>query len=251
MQGAYVGVRTVRTADKAKKQGAHGWDVFEAGFLGGLEAYGKTQLLQGWGQSITHRGGVVSGTASFAAHQYVNSEIREEVAAYAHRHGMSLSQLNLRLFGFSLLGNGITESRFTDKGWDTTKYGIRGYGNRGTLGLPFDVVDTVLAYQGLPTASSMHYLTSDARGKPLSGHSLGALDVANLTSLGFVQEAHLFALPFGKVGAGANVRIGSGDAINGFALGSLLNWHATLQSAPKGDDSKFWHGCRYYEYCGT
>lgn len=212
--------------------------------------YGLQGMYTGWEQTvIKYWGNIPLATAEFGANQYVNARIRQEVADYAEKHGMSASQFNLRLFGFSLLGN-ITPgigSRLTDEGWANTEWGIRGFGNRGIAGLPFDVVDTVLAYQGLPTASAAHYMISSARGMPLTGHSLGALDVANLSSFGFVTNGQVFAIPFGKVAAGGvTTVIGDGDIINGFSLGKMFNWNADVQSVPLITG----HPCSNYVGCG-
>jgi hypothetical protein len=144
-------------------------------------------------------------------------------------------------------------SRLEQGTWGNTEWGIRGFGNRGELfgikgipGLPFDVVDTVLAYQGLPTASAVHYMFSGARGAPLTGHSLGALDVANLSGFGLAgTNSHVYALPFGKVASGAVATIGSGDIINGFGLGSLFNPDAAVV-----DTGFMGHACRRYSECG-
>lgn len=84
---------------------------------------------------------------------------------------------------------------------------------RSEFALPFDIADTVLALQGLPNASVAGYFFSPAFGQPLSGHSLGSLDVANLQTWGFVPEARYFAVPFGKVVSGGPVTIGGSDPL--------------------------------------
>jgi RHS repeat-associated protein len=211
-------------------------------------ATGLANPFGGLHQSIASNG-PFWGTAMFAGNQALNGAIRNEIGEYAARHGYSLGDFNLRLFGLSLLGN-ITPgigSRFKDSGWANTDWGIRGFNSRGIAGIPFDVVDTALAYQGLPTASSVHYMFSAARGQPLTSHSLGALDVSNLTSLGLAPRSSVYALPFGRMASGVGVTIGDGDLITGFSLGRALNWNADIQSVP----FIIGHPCSYYVGCGT
>jgi hypothetical protein len=252
--------------------GAYGWGEFGAGVSGGFIAGGiESGNLQGaayggvtgglfagvtgatpfdgFGSALSPSGYPTAlGTAKFIGHQALNGVIRDEVGAYAASRGYSLTDFNLRLFGLSALGNGLFGSRLTNEpgAWKSTEWGIRGWDTRGPLAYPFDAVDTILAYQGLPTATSIHYLFSNAYGQPLSGHSLGALDVANLSGLGLVSRAQYFALPFGKVATGGDIHLGSSDLISGtifgFPLGAILNPDAVVDGST--------HPCANYPGCG-
>jgi hypothetical protein len=217
--------------------GAYGWGPMGAGFSGGFiaggiesgnlkgAAYGSVTggvfggitgvtPMEGFGSALGSSGYPTTfGVAKYTGHHIVNSLIRNEVGEFAHRHGYSLTEFNLGLFGFSAMGNKIFTSRLADEGWKSTKWGFRGWGMRGELAIPFDIVDTVLALQGLPNASVIDYFSSGARDQPLSGHSLGSFDAANLAGWGFVREAHYFAVPFGKVVLGGPITIGGGDPL--------------------------------------
>jgi hypothetical protein len=102
----------------------------------------------------------------------------------------------------------------------------------------------VLAYQGLPTATTIDYLLSDAYGSALTGHSLGGLDVANLAGWG-LASGHVYALPFGMTAGGVDVTLGVGDAINGFGYGWFLNPGANVV-----DTGFLGHACASYTGCG-
>ena len=120
--------------------------------------------------------------------------------------------------------------------------------NRGLIGLPFDVADTLLAYQGLPTATAYKYMASDWVGSEFTGHSLGSADAANLRSWGMTGDTYGFALPFGNIApAGMSVAIGDGDIINGFSLGKIFNWGADVREVPFITG----HPCSNYVGCGS
>jgi len=164
--------------------------------------------------------------------------------------GLNGDQLNWILMAGSIAGNDLTNTRYqttTDKtpdgnpAFDTTNYtGIVGFNNRGITGLPFDVIDTTLEYQGLPDASvaSAAY-NKDAAGinqprvQYITAHSLGTMTASYLLWNGLAQEGNLASVPFGFV-APTNTKIflGDGDAVNGFYGGKLFNWNATFVPIP-------------------
>jgi len=97
----------------------------------------------------------------------------------------------------------------------------------------FDVVDTLLQYQGLPDATGLKIMWN--AWKPTFGHSLGALRFSNIVGFGAVDGGAAYAEPFGMVApSGVNVFIGTGDPITGFSLGKILNWGAQVVRVPFG-----------------
>jgi hypothetical protein len=83
----------------------------------------------------------------------------------------------------------------------------------------------------------------------MTGHSLGALDVSNLSAFGLVGSgSHVYALPFGKIASGVGVSIGAGDPVNGFGFGKFLNWDANV--TPEFFTGFFGHSCQLYAGCG-
>ncbi len=209
---------------------------FFGGVTGGVTGYYAPSAL---GNNLGGSNGIALGSAKFAGHHIINAEIRNEVGQYAARQGYSLTEFNLGLFGFSVLGNVTVGSRFqapTDKGnyFTTSAFGVSGFFTRGggsiagnIAGLPFDVADTVLALQGIPTASAIDaFRGASAYGLPLTGHSLGALDVANLGGLGLLShtgQSYAAGVPFGKVVVGAQPVIGVLDPITGYGASGILN----------------------------
>ncbi len=166
--------------------------------------------------------------------RYVQRKVSAALERFAEKHGMSLYEFNAWLFVISEAGNGIVGSRY-----NAEQALMQGGNTRGILGLPFDVVDTVLAYQGLPTASSLQYMLSSERGMPLSGHSLGAIDVTNLYAAGITGAAAAYALPFGVVATmpGNYIIIGDGDIVNGFRGGLFEQSQACIsRTSSKGDE---------------
>lgn len=250
--GAIAGARAFYESNKVYNAGGSTGDILKTGAASGVGTYAALEGIGGmydsWINGIVQTQSVTLATAKVAGQQYVNAQFREAVGNYAAQQGYSLTEFNLGLFGFSALGNVMpgVGSRLDQGTWGNTEWGIRGFMHRGLQGLPFDVVDTILAYQGLPTATAVQYIFSAQRSMPLTGHSLGALDVANLSSFGLAgTSSRVYALPFGKVVSGASVTIGSGDAINGFGLGALLN-----PNAVPVDTGFLGHACGLYPGCG-
>lgn len=153
----------------------------------------------------------------------------------AEKLGFDPMFLQVGLFVLSGAGNGLAGSRFRSDGSEfdghlrnPTDPGIVGINNRGLVGIPFDVIDIVLAYQGLSTASSVHFETwavdNGLVGTGAWGHSLGSIDVANLGFANVVTNPDLIALPLGVIApATATVRIGQQDIVTGFVTSGLLN----------------------------
>ncbi|MFC3607493.1 hypothetical protein, partial [Stutzerimonas tarimensis] len=146
-------------------------------------------------------------------------------------------ELNWLLMAGSIAGNKWESvgSRFVreDESFSKTKNdGVRGGGNRGNImiGLPFDVMDIALGYQGLPDASVRDYLSALGTENALStGHSLGTLTNIYLGSNGLTDQVYLYSIPFGAVAPpNAGVMIGSWDLVNGGWAGKLLNWDAEV-----------------------
>jgi len=99
------------------------------------------------------------------------------------------------------------------------------------------VIDVVLGYAGLLTASDYHFLREGNLNQKLYGHSLGTLGVSNLVSGGYLDAglAHLDSLPFGNVApAGVAVHLGNKDFVNGLWFGLLFNPSANLVSLSWG-----------------
>jgi hypothetical protein len=165
---------------------------------------------------------------SEALHHYSNHIVRQEIARFAEKNGMSIEQFNVALLALSFAGNYLVGDRKTvGNNFGTTENipGIRGYGNRGMIGLFFDTVDVVLTYQGIPSATGLTAWINGDLNTGQIGHSLGASEVATLEGLGWIQgDSTVYALPFGRAAPGGmKVFLGDGDAINGFSLGKFLN----------------------------
>ena len=165
--------------------------------------------------------------------------IEEKVASAL---GLNGDQLNWLLMASSIAGNQLPEvgSRYRtdEEGFDqTNSTGIVGVLNRQNkiLGAPFDAIDIVLGYQGLPDASVADTLynkdTNGVNQSPapkLTCHSLGTITCSYL-GWNDSQQVTLASVPFGVTAPpGATVFLGTGDAVNGFSAGQAINWGATV-----------------------
>ncbi|HEV2539772.1 MAG TPA: filamentous hemagglutinin N-terminal domain-containing protein [Frateuria sp.] len=169
--------------------------------------------------------------------------------------GLNGAQLNWLLMAGSIIGNqlGDVGSRYRtptptaqkpdgEPSFDTTNNtGVVGILNRknALLGLPFDAIDILLGYQGLPDASGADALynvnsngVNQSPAPKLTCHSLGTITCSYLGWNG-TQNTTLASIPFGVVAPpDASVFIGNGDAVNGFYGGQLFNWNATVVTIP-------------------
>ncbi len=230
----------------ARASGASLSDSFRAGYQGAA-----------WGGALAFVGGEFLNAkyTSFgwqsAAHQFATSEIRYEVGRFAeNKLGMNGWTFDAALLATSFIGNKLVGDAYVEKDGEGNStvtdnsgaHGIAGFFGRiastgalfkgGGIGhllaeLPFDVGDTLLAYQGLPDATSLKIMWNG--WKPTFGHSLGALKYSNIVGFGAVDGGAAYAEPFGMIApSGVNVFIGDVDPITGFSLGKLLNWDAQV-----------------------
>lgn len=149
------------------------------------------------------------------AHDMVNRYFQREMSRFAAKNGMTMLQLDAELFAFSYIGDGLVGNRFEDAdhgfGGACGLTGIGGFfDNEGgiisddnvvlryPLDFIFDSTDTLLAWQGLPDASSIALMSSGYTGH-VYGESLGSLDVSNLQAYGVISSSTLYALPIGGV----------------------------------------------------
>ena len=198
--------------------------------------------------------GVTTGMQSlysYAAHEYVNSKVGEELARFANKNGMSLNEFNALLTLGSFAGNKVAGSRYRGDRNGTEL--IDGLGRRGGLGyesfglsefnplsLPFDAMDYLLGTQGLLTASAHEYAQSGNRSSPLVGYSLGAMDVGNLAARGYAKNVYAYSLPLLNAGVGSlGVMNGRYDPVNLGAVGWLFSPHATWSNATLRDHANY------------
>ncbi|MDO0945660.1 two-partner secretion domain-containing protein [Chromohalobacter israelensis] len=177
------------------------------------------QLSQG---ALLDAGKVVGGLVM----QKTWNRIAEKMAKGV---GLSEEELNWVLMASSIAGDqlpGIGNRYKSDDREFTLTYsnGARGFMDSGLPGVPFNVIDTALGYQGLPDTSVRAYLMNQGFEGKLTGHSLGTLTANYLAGNGLADHAELFSLPFGNIAApNARLTIGSGDLINGGYLGKVFN----------------------------
>ncbi|MFC0087315.1 hemagglutinin repeat-containing protein, partial [Dyella flava] len=188
--------------------------------------------------------GEVENIGEFALTYATTNAMGQVEAKLANKLGMNGDQLNWLLMAGSIVGNVATGTRYespstkSTKDFDQTSYtGVRGYLNRGPAGLPFDTIDLLLGFQGLPDASTASVLYNrDSIGinqpvaQNLTCHSLGTVTCSYLGRNGLVNgDIYLASVPFTVVAPpNANILLGNGDAVNGFSGGALFNWNATV-----------------------
>jgi RHS repeat-associated protein len=206
----------------------------------------------------------VAQLAQNAGHHYTNYVVRRQIGRIAEKNGISTATLNISLISLSFAGNQIVGNRIKPDGTESGLPEIHGVLSRmpdsgglinsadypalnNIVGLPFDVVDVVLGYQGLPTATWVDAYNEGYFGKSIAGHSLGSLDASNLSGIGLVKSARLFSLPFGNISpSSASLTIGSLDIMNGGFAGKLLNPFATVSTGRNGMVGHRW--CYYLDY---
>ena len=188
---------------------------------------------------------------TYAAHEYVNSKVSEELGRFAQKNGMTLNEFNALLTLGSFAGNKIAGSRYRGEREGTElidglgRRGGKGYESFGLsefnpLSLPFDAMDYLLGTQGLLTASAHEYAQKGNRSSPLVGYSLGAMDVGNLAARGYAKNAYAYSLPLLNVGVGSlGVMNGRYDPVNFFKVGWLFSPHATWSDATLIDHSNY------------
>ncbi len=207
--------------DSLKYGAAHGLRAYSilspvmGGYANAVSMYARTQSAA-WAAAS-----VASSIVDYRLNSYFSNKLAKEVA----RHGVSMTELNIGLLAISGMGNAMLGSRF-----NATEGHMGGFCTRAAYcgSFIFDVADVALAYQGLPNASSLHYMFT-SWGTPLTGHSLGALDASNLVASGAAPYAEVHSLPFGA-GATLNVDVTNKafDPVNGGFLGSIFNLHANV-----------------------
>ncbi|MBI3343703.1 MAG: hypothetical protein HY028_02340 [Gammaproteobacteria bacterium] len=169
-------------------------------------------------------------TVGNVAQTIVAQKIEEKIA---DKIGISPTLLNAGLTGLSIIGNEVAGSRYTDNFQGTGQPGFNGVGNRGPIGAPFDAVDIVLGYQGLPTASTGDYINGSSYATSPTGYSGGVFDANYLVSTGNAVGGNTFAPPFGTVApGGVNPTIGAYDLVNGGVLGVIPNPTAIINYKP-------------------
>ena len=193
-----------------------------------------------YGSFSKHGWNFKTGT-QFILHQSSNHAAQLGVNRLAKSMGLDSRQLNSAFTIVSFIGNEITDTRLhmnhvDDNGVVGNK--IEGMFTRKkhklAAGVSFDVVDVILGFQGLPTATCFEYLRDANHSLPLLAHSLGTLNANNLTGWHIPQNTvALYSLPIGNAGApGVSVNNGAKDFVNGFKLSKFLNpYQNTLKQA--------------------
>lgn len=241
-QGSWQSVATQATA------GGIAADLNGGKFGHGFWAAGFNAFQQGpnsgagYGQDLNSWGDYASSFGNYM----VSSYTRDEMARFARKNGMTLTELNILLTLNSFAGNYISGSRYDAKTNEMTGFTSR---EAGVWGVLWDVNDTLLGYQGYLDASGFDYINSANAGSHISYcHSLGTLTCNTLVTKGFAPSANLNSLLFGNVAYGANQRmtqLGKWDIVNGFIFGRMFNWGATSTNCRSIDDALCHGGSNY------
>jgi RHS repeat-associated protein len=174
-------------------------------------------------------GATLANIASTLAHHVEEYYARRELGRLLRRTGLTLAEVDAALEALSILGEELPNAH-DSKGRlrDMLDGGVRidGVGNRHWYGIPFDVADIALGYQGLPTGASWRYMLGGRIGRDIYDHSLGTLDGTNLAGLGLSGKVTSFSVPLGITAPlvrGSTVTLSAGDAVSGFFLGWIFN----------------------------
>jgi hypothetical protein len=166
------------------------------------------------------------------------------VAHLARKAGLTTSEFNIALRINSDIGVSVAGTSYVEG----PGYQIRGFttrGKLGTLGVIWDVNDTILGYQGIIDAVGAQYIARSDGGHITVGHSLGALRAVNLVKAGYAKSADVYALPFGNSAPDSvNVTIGAADLVNGGLGGLIFNPSARVETKNLG---VIGHSFKYYQ----
>ena len=205
----------------------------EAGAAGYGEAYAFDNFAHGlvnvYDAPFASEGDALLNAGQYAYSQvekmYLNAVVVNELNRVAARNGMNVGELDAALLAASFLGNATVGSRLCNGCVINGQVDIEGIDNRGILGLPFDFVDVLLEYQGIPSASGWQYIFGNYQGMPLVGHSAGALTVNNIAFWGAAQgPVSAYALPFFNGGSfGVSVNNKAGDIVPGSVFGWAID----------------------------
>ena len=165
-------------------------------------------------------------------HEVKNYYVPKEIERFAIKNGMTLAEFNTLLTLNSFVGKAIAGTRMRTNTEDGTN-DIFGFTSRkggwiengGLIGVIWDINDSILGYQGLLDAVGYEFI-KEGTGNLGSCHSLGTMTCNNLVARGYAKSAELNSLPFGSIAVGGTMRntyLGTGDPINGFGLGRILN----------------------------
>lgn len=184
--------------------------------------------------------GSMSFTA-FTAHSIVTQAKQRLVGDVVEKNtNLSKDEFNGLMFAVSAIGTTAQESRINPDGNDdygdmtgdipSVDLDIVGFANRGANGIIFDVADSILSWQGLPTGNTFSIASNYNQGDKVRSHSMSTMEVNNLIAAGVIHPNNVIqdALVFGTVGLGGTVNIGSMDLINGGSLGQIFNPSASV-----------------------
>jgi RHS repeat-associated protein len=231
--------RALTFGEKLFRSAAHGvvagvGEVIQGGkFAAGFLSSGVNIAFSGsnGGTSNAPTGGIRA-----FANGVKNHYIGQAVGRLARKVGLTTSGFNLLLEFNSFIGKEIAGTSYYRPA--TNWIEIHGFFSRDkipSLGVIWDINDTILGYQGLIDAVGYDYIR-DGGGKPINiGHSLGSLRATNLVAAGAAPSATIYSLPFGNI-ASENVDVtnGAADLVNGGIFGSIFNPSATIETRNSG-----------------
>jgi len=119
----------------------------------------------------------------------------------------------------------------------------QGVSHSGSITL--DVIDSVLAWQGLPTGNTFFVAKAYSRGGSHQSHSLGSMEQNNLIAAGVISPSNsqMNGVPFGTVGLAIDINMNSGDSISFSYLNALFNPSATWGSGGHSNFDSQVSGC--------
>lgn len=178
--------------------------------------------------------GALNSLGKTAYRQGMNHFFGKVQSEFAEEIGLTSEQLNWVLLSGTIAGASLdsvgTRFKLADEDFILSgDIGDRGVSDRGIVGLPFDAIDILLGYQGLPDSSVQAQLASQGLGGVSTGHSLGTLTNIYLMENGLIDKAYLFSVPLGVVApSNTTVTDGTFDMVNGGWAGKLFNWDAIM-----------------------
>ncbi len=166
------------------------------------------------------------GFSKFAYNGYVTSKKQEIVGGIIERNtNLSKDEFNGILFTISSLAHYSDRenpSRLDLDGLDG--FDINGEGVSNGLFFSLDIVDSILAFQGLPTGNTFLLASKYKKGMTVRSHSLSSMEANNLIAAGVLPSnmVKLDGMVLGTVGLATNLNSNTSDLVGGLGLNNLL-----------------------------
>ncbi len=194
-------------------------DMFKAAMINLMVSYtasgGKLNLSSAYNRGYGDLGPrIVQRFMSQAKNKFV----KRLISKYT---GFTGDEVNMLLFGVSFGSHAIFSGERMKGSYDGFVINAKGFNNG--INVAIDAIDSILAWQGLPTGNTFTIARAYRLGFKSRFHSLASMEGNNLIAAGGISpaDAQLDGVPFAVFGLAHEVNINSDDIINFYSHGVL------------------------------